>query len=65
MDDIPSCSGDYGILMMKSSHAKAVDGMDLATAAAARTVGGVVTHLDLFAECNSRKMFWKKEEEEC
>jgi hypothetical protein len=46
--------------MMESSHAKAVDGMDLATAAATRTVGGVVTHLDLFADCNSQKMLWRR-----
>jgi len=46
-EDIPSCSSDYGILVVKPSHAKAVDGVDLATAVAARTTGGVVTHLDL------------------
>jgi hypothetical protein len=47
--NLPSCSGDYGILVVQSSHAKAVDGMDLATAGAARTGGGLVTHLD--SEC--------------
>ena len=31
----PSCSGDNSVLAMKSSHAKAVDGMDSASGAAA------------------------------
>jgi hypothetical protein len=43
--------------VVESSHAKAVDGVDLATAAAARTAGGVVTHLDLIAGCTSQKAF--------
>jgi hypothetical protein len=35
--------------MVESSHTKAVDGVDLATAAAARTAGSVVTHIDWIA----------------
>jgi hypothetical protein len=46
-ENIPSCARDYSILVVESSHAKAVDGVDLATAGAARAAGGVVTHLDL------------------
>ncbi len=44
-ENVPSCSRDYGILVVKSSHAKAVDGVDLATAAA-RAALRFVAHLD-------------------
>ncbi len=47
IENVPGCSSDYGILVVESSHAKAVDGVNLATtAAAAGTAFRVFTHLD-------------------
>lgn len=48
--DIPSCSGNYGILADKSSHANTVDGVDFA-AAITRALARNVRHLEYRCDC--------------